>query len=55
MTNPFAFQYTSKTLLLTNQVTWVSAWDAAAYCAWQGARLPHSWEWQWIAQVGVDS
>jgi len=31
-------------------VTWVSAWDAAAYCAWQGARLPHSWEWQWIAQ-----
>ena len=32
-------------------VNWVSAWDAAAYCAWQGARLPHSWEWQWFAQV----
>jgi len=31
-------------------VNWVSAWDAAAYCAWQGARLPHSWEWQWFAQ-----
>ena len=32
-------------------VNWVSPWDAAAYCAWQGARLPHSWEWQWFAQV----
>ena len=32
-------------------VNWVSAWDAAAYCAWQGSRLPHSWEWQWFAQV----
>lgn len=31
-------------------VIWVSAWDAAACCAWRGARLPSSWEWQWLAQ-----
>jgi hypothetical protein len=34
----------------TRPVSWVSAWDAATYCAWRGMRLPHSWEWQWFAQ-----
>jgi formylglycine-generating enzyme required for sulfatase activity len=29
-------------------VTFVSLDDARAFCAHQGLRLPHAWEWQWI-------
>ena len=35
-------------------VTWVSVDDAAAYCAFKGARLPNEWEWQYAAQ-GTDN
>jgi formylglycine-generating enzyme required for sulfatase activity len=31
-------------------VTWVSLDDARAYAAWAGKRLPHEWEWQYVAQ-----
>lgn len=31
-------------------VVWVSHADARAYCNYYGRRLPHSWEWQWVAQ-----
>ena len=33
-------------------VTWVDLVDSRAYCAYQGKRLPHDWEWQYIAQNG---
>ena len=31
-------------------VRWVSRTDAAAFCAYEGKRLPNSWEWQLAAQ-----
>ena len=31
-------------------VTWVSLDDARAYARWAGKRLPHEWEWQYVAQ-----
>ena len=34
-------------------VTWVDLLDARAFCAEAGKRLPHDWEWQYIAQNGT--
>jgi hypothetical protein len=31
-------------------VVWVSHNDASAFCHFYNKRLPHGWEWQWIAQ-----
>jgi formylglycine-generating enzyme required for sulfatase activity len=31
-------------------VTWVSLEDARAYAAWARKRLPHEWEWQYVAE-----
>ena len=31
-------------------VVWVSHGDALAYCHYYNKRLPHTWEWQWLAQ-----
>ena len=31
-------------------IQWVSRTDAAALCAAEGKRLPHTWEWQFAAQ-----
>jgi iron(II)-dependent oxidoreductase len=31
-------------------VTWISIEDARAYAKWAGKRLPHEWEWQYVAQ-----
>jgi hypothetical protein len=33
-------------------VTWVDLIDARAYCAHRGMRLPHDWEWAYIASNG---
>jgi iron(II)-dependent oxidoreductase len=34
-------------------VTYVAIEDARAYAKWAGKRLPHEWEWQYVAQ-GMD-
>jgi len=39
--------------ILDMPVTYVSLSEARLYCAWAGARLPHSFEWQYAAQ-GTD-
>ncbi|GAA5811625.1 hypothetical protein MFLAVUS_005065, partial [Mucor flavus] len=35
-------------------VTHVSIEDARAYAKWAGKRLPHEWEWQFVAQAGTE-
>eukprot|EP00967_Tisochrysis_lutea_P108863 scaffold168877_cov30-Tisochrysis_lutea.AAC.1 len=44
---------TPSTDIANRPVVYVSLAEARAYCAWLGARLPHSWEWQYSAQ-GLD-
>ena len=34
-------------------VTWVDLIDARAYCAHRGMRLPHDWEWSFLASNGT--
>jgi iron(II)-dependent oxidoreductase len=36
-------------------VTWISLEDARAYAKWAGKRLPHEWEWQYVAQGGDEN
>ena len=35
-------------------VTYVSLIDARAFCSHYGKRLPHAWEWNWIAGQALD-
>merc|ERR1711871_1869596 len=36
--------------IVDTPVTFVSLDEARAFCSWRGARLPHSYEWQYAAQ-----